>query len=286
MKKYTGFTLALTSLAFLFPLYARPSFRSLFSETTPLITQHSGGARACGPTALLYALKYGNSSLRSVYENLEGKDDTEKLKKLVAAFANEPSSVPYHKKRLETDSGMAVQDLFASAKEIFPDFQWENFDRRENERDAGKLATRIHESLLHSIKSGIPVVAILVPYLGKYSAEKKLNEWREHNGHYVVITGISEKPEMGAFELEYLDPDIGKLRRMSLNEETKQGFWARRESKEGVGEWIHPEVQVENRFLASPYLNVLAPGLNLAPPEAKDKQRVVVTLVGAVGKFL
>ena len=266
---------------------AVPSFRSLVPENISLVTQRSAGEKTCGPTALLYAFKLGNKAMRGAYEKLPGATDQDKLKALVSLVSKKPSRVIYHRKRLDEKDGMSAQDLFATANDLLPGLQLENFDRADKEEEIGAFVKRVHQSLLNSIANGVPVMAIVVPYMGTFEEKKNINTWSEHNGHYLVITGVPETLANGAldFSLEYLDPETGKIDRASLYEEVKRSFWARREKPNGVGEWIHPEVRNGQRIVESPYLGFMAPSLNLTPPQAKDSQRVVITLVGAVGNF-
>ncbi len=282
-----GFAALMQIAAVNFAHAAVPSFRSLAPENISLITQHTAGDKACGPTALLYAFKLGNKGMRGAYSKLPGATDQEKLKSLVSQLSGMPSQVIYHQKRLDEKEGMSAQDLFAAANDLLPGLQRMNFDRSEKEGEIGTFLKRVHQNLLNSIANGVPVMAIVVPYMASFEAKKNRNTWSEHNGHYVVITGVPDalSDDALSFSVEYLDPDTGKVGRANLYEEVTRSFWARREKLNGIGEWIHPEVRNGQREVASPYLGFMAPGLNLTPPQAKDSQRVVVTLVGAVGDF-
>jgi hypothetical protein len=273
-----------------------PPFHSLLSENLPMISQYVVGENACGPTALLYAFKLGRKDMRDIYDKLIGSTDAEKLRSLIQSHGNKPSQTKYHRTRLEAKSGMAPMDMAATAIDLLSSLETKPSDfnllsqsmvRRDSESAAGKFIARVHGYLKRSITNKVPVVSIVVPYMGTYKPEKNVNVWSEHTGHYVVITGVPETLAEGSlsFNVEYLDPATGRSNQALLFEEVERTFWAREEKGAGGSDWVYPEVTFNNRKVSSPFLVMAAPGLNVIPNAIKDAQRLVLAFTTAIGDF-
>jgi hypothetical protein len=268
-------------------------FHSLFDEKSQLVTQSAGGPRACGPTALLYAFKFGNPVMKAAYAQFPGSTDSDKLKNIVKIFGKRPSKTTYHSVRLDPNNGMAPLDVHAtvndmlSARDGQPILQSQTLARETLESKPGAFLKRVHASLRTSILNKVPVVSIIVPYAGKFDGEKNTNVWSEHNGHYVVVTGVPDSlPEESlGFSFQYLDPETGRMDQAFLYEEVERTFLARKETGNGANQWIDNKVNFKNREVSSPYLTLTAPGLNLVPGKVRDAQRLVLTLATVIGKF-
>lgn len=289
------FAILSAQLVGLRPVHANvPSFQTLLETSESLIPQSAIGPNACGPTALLYAFKLGRKDMREAYDKLGGSGDSEKLRSIVQTYGARESQTKYHRVRLEAKNGMAPLDLFATASDMLstaatkaaPLLQ-QTMARKESEAASGSFLARIHESLKRSIANKVPVVSIIVPYIGTYKPEKNMNLWSEHTGHYVVITGVPERLHPGAlgFTFEYLDPATGRASQAMIFEEVERTYWARDEKGSGSSDWIYPEVTHNNKRVSSPFLVVTAPGLNLVPKGIKDSQRLVLAFTMAIGDF-
>ncbi|MEQ1875176.1 MAG: hypothetical protein ABL958_00930, partial [Bdellovibrionia bacterium] len=163
--------------------------------------------------------------------------------------------------------------------------QERNFSRLESETKPGEFLNRVHRELRASLKAGVPVTAIAVPYSAARDEKTGKRVWSEHVGHYVVLTRVSDiSTERLGFEIVYLDPMNGSAHNAFFFEETANSFWAREEFT-GGSKWIHPKVEGVQGTVSSPYLAVAAPDLNLRPRGLEESQRFVVTLVRAIGDF-
>jgi hypothetical protein len=264
------------------------SLISIPTKIDGLITQKRVGKSACGPTALFYALKFGNAEMRQVYSKLQGTTDEEKLRSLMEVHSSKPSKTRFRPTRYDPSDGTSPLDLLATANDLVKGaLQSKILHRLPDESEQGGFLKRVHASLRNSLINRVPIVAIVVPYVGKYLDATDVNEWSESNGHYVVITEVPDQIDESqlGFLFKYLDPETGKSNQAYIFEETMREFWGRRDKSDGSAEWIAPEVIVGGKEVASPYLNLTAPALKLNPKNAKHAQRVVLTLATVIGNF-
>jgi len=236
--------------------------------------------RACGPTAVLNALRFATGREQGIYSTLIGGDDATRLRYLIDRwYAGRSSSVVAGVKRFDTH-GCYVEDLAAGFNELLaenklPDAKSVFLDRRPPEKSDREFLKRIHGSFANSLRNGLPPIVSLRSFVArKHYGESDTSRWGIARHHFVVVTSVPEKlaeNDLG-FRFEYIDPFGGSTGSAFAYAEQHMTFRAFKGSN-GIGEWLR----------GTPFLLVVAPGIeSLQPLNADWPDRVIITLNHAI----
>lgn len=231
----------------------------------------------CGPTAVLNAMKFGNSDIQSCYESIPGNDSWGKLSFIVNEYGLKPSNDCSDGLRMHKD-GICSVDLLHFYNDILLDNEKTGVEGeyifRFKDEPLKNLLKRLHGKLYRSLKKGVPVVTQIRSFGVKRNDVTDKMYWYGLSSHYITITKIPERLldyEKG-FIFEYIDPYGARVESGYIGIETKRAFVA----KIGNGEkskWIK----------GKSFLLVKAPSLDLKTSQQKWYNRTIMTLNYVIG---
>ncbi|MDA7509187.1 hypothetical protein OAK93_01310 [bacterium] len=171
---------------------------------------------ACGPTCLLSAFRSGSEKWRASISKIEGNSDSEKIRKIISAYARRPSTLDPKKARWNGRYGIASPDLVAMANELRSE-RWmssvkqEIFFKNSQEKETALLA-RVHDKLSNSLKKGLPPILRIRRVAWRTLRGSSTKNWLTVKAHFVVLTGLPEKlpKETKSFKVTYHEPWGGK----------------------------------------------------------------------------
>ena len=157
----------------------------------------------CVIVAMLYALKFGPPSWRSVYNSIAGKTDVAKIQTLASEFGSEPSRYKNESKK---------RPAFVKADGVaFPDFPWlfqslargplpaqkvYAEDLVTSDKAYRQLTEKFQQDVLANLERGEPVIATII---------------HEQTAHELTITGIQNSlNQNGEVKVAVLDPSTGQ----------------------------------------------------------------------------
>lgn len=161
---------------------------------------------ACGPAALLTALRCGGEKWRAAESSFGGGTDKERLARFIARAKGSTSATTPGSSRW-TRRGMSLIDLRDMANEsrtawFTPAVADETFFRGKNETPAALLA-RIHKCLEVSLAAGFPPVMSI-----RRHVPGKAKDWPVTESHFITILSVPRGWEgnAGSFVFRYADP--------------------------------------------------------------------------------
>ena len=255
-----------------------------------IVNQHVDpqfGMKACGPAAVMNALRFSKGREAEIFSQLVGAKDAVRLRFLIDRwFAGRDSLVAIKTKRYGPH-GCFTQDLLAGFNEMLGEHQQEPvvgqfLDRAWSEKDGEKVlepaadyVRRVHELLADSLRDGLPPVISLRSFVARrHDGPASLFRWEMARAHYVVVTSVPKKladHDLG-FRFEYVDSNGAKTGSAWVYTEKHLSFRAFRGSN-GIGEWLD----------GKPFLLVNAPSIySLQPKNAEWSDRTIVTLDYAI----
>ena len=255
-----------------------------------IVNQHIDpqfGMKACGPAAVMNAVRFSKGKEVEIFSQLVGARDTMRLRFLIDRwFAGRDSLVAIGTKRYGPH-GCYSPDLLAGFNEMLREHRQQPvagkfLDRAWSEREGEQVAEsdadyvrRVHELLADSLRDGLPPVISLRSYVArKHQGPSSDIRWGPARAHFVVVTSVPKKlaaHDLG-FRFEYVDPNGGKTGSAWVFAEQHLSFRAFRGSN-GAGDWLN----------GKPFLLVVAPSIvSLQPKKAEWSDRTIVTLDYAV----
>lgn len=170
---------------------------------------------ACGPTALLNALRFGSKDWQRAYEAVGGNTDKERIYRVIRESGMRPSSSIKGRSRW-SKNGVNIVDLCDIGNEMtrghfLPLMSQEVLFLKHGESQK-KLLARVHERFQTSLTKGLPPVVSLRRYVQR-SQNGKPPEWVALEAHFVTISSVPRKLEshVTSFPVSYVDPWGGKL---------------------------------------------------------------------------
>ncbi|MEM1297380.1 MAG: hypothetical protein AAGH89_18590 [Verrucomicrobiota bacterium] len=218
-------------------------------QDAELIDQTIYSDTACGPTALLSALKFGSKSHQLAYAGLTGSDDSTKLRFVIERYFDQKSSVFERQKRFTKAGGVAHVDLLAAYQDLAGDYELAKPQGKEWIRREGKpsvdFVRETHDKLRFSLLQEVAPILALRSQIARYDPETSSWNWRKMADHFVVVTAVPDtlRTEAHGFAIEYIDPNGGKQASGFIHAERRQRF-AGYQGTAAMGRWLDG-----NRFL-------------------------------------
>lgn len=236
-------------LAFVVPFTKAESVALKLNERAELIDQHSYSDTACGPSALLNAIKFGSLSHQTAYHSLAGADDSAKLRFMIERYFDQPSLIFERQKRFTKAGGVTHADLLAAYQDLaevsgLPEPQGKEWIRREGQPSVD-FVRDTHRKLRFSLRQEMAPIVALRSQIARYDAEASSWSWRKMADHFVVVTAVPDELRSDAhgFAFEYIDPNGGKHATGFIHAERRQAF-AGYQGTAALGRWLDG-----NRFL-------------------------------------
>lgn len=251
----------------------------VYVDRSKTIDQMLVSEAACGPTAILNAMQFGNSDIRSIYRAFPGDDNQSKLGFIVNKYGQRTSYEHSFGSRIQ-NKGILPEDLLDIFNEILmanrmTGVHGEYVVRKENE-PLSDFLKRLHEKLYSSLNKGVPVVAHIRSFGAKRNNENNRMYWYSLSSHYITITKIPERLldyERG-FTFEFIDPYGGRVESGYMGVELNRGFNAKTGDRDNY-RWIK----------GRSFLLVKAPSLNLKTSRQKWHNRTIMTLSYVIGRI-
>ncbi|MDF1755038.1 MAG: hypothetical protein P1U89_19775 [Verrucomicrobiales bacterium] len=250
-----------------------------------IIDQHlyRDSPNACGPTALLNALKFGDQELQSIYQSLLGGRDDKRLRYVIDRyFRARPSSIAPSQKRSGIH-GVYARDMALGCNELLAEYKLDTcqsdfLDRLDDESDAKHLE-RVHERMSRSIKNGFPPILSLRSFVVRRRTETKHEpRWEIAFQHFVVIHSVPEKLSEIAtgFEATVLDSNGSRAGAIHIHPEANQQEFMALKGNDIRGRWM----------TGRPFLLVTAPGMTaLRPANLSGSDRYIITANFLIGRY-
>lgn len=206
------FRLTLNSvfLTLCLPVMASPPLRVAPNPTASPANQLVAAGNACGPAALLTAMRFGSPPWQRAAQAIPGRSDREVIFTIIRERGMRPSAHSNGHPRW-TPGGVNVLDLCDIGNEIarghfLPPLRHDVFFVTAGESQAA-LLRRVHRRLEGSLVKGMPPVV----NLRRYSLRRqrgKAPQWIAVQAHFVTITAVpvTLPNESGSFPVTYIDP--------------------------------------------------------------------------------
>ncbi|MEO0017719.1 MAG: hypothetical protein RLZZ522_1002 [Verrucomicrobiota bacterium] len=204
----------MAALLFSLPLAAAPALREAPNPGAAPVNQLAASGNACGPAALLMALRCGDAHWQRAAAAATGETDRARLLTIIRTWGLRPSGALAGTKRWSRH-GVNVEDLRDIANEmtrsqLLPQLKSEVLLLQSGETPTQLLA-RAHARLSTSLRRGLPPI-ISIRRIVKRPGKDKSPAWEVLQGHYVTLVGLPAKLERGAtaIPVTYLDPWGGR----------------------------------------------------------------------------
>ena len=194
---------------------AAPALREAPGLTAAPANQLVVAGNACGPAALLNALRCGNTDWQRACRAITGTTDKERLLAIIRISGMRPSrNMPGHPRW--SRRGVSVADLTDMANELIagqylPPISSDVFFL--NPRESPEiLLRRVHQRLDTSLAKGLPPLVSLRRYALRPQPAGKAPQWIVIDAHFVTLTAIPGTLDKTArsFPVSYIDPWGGK----------------------------------------------------------------------------
>ncbi len=171
---------------------------------------------ACGPAALLNAMRFGSDPWRAVAAEIDGENDRQQLLTIIRRHGMRPSPHLGGRPRWSR-RGVNVADLHDIANELIdgrrlPALRNDILITRDGE-SPGRLLARSHGHIETSLARGFPPVMSLRRFALRETAGEGM-EWTVIDAHFVTIIAVERRLPRRAdhFVVEYIDPWGGERR--------------------------------------------------------------------------
>ena len=265
---------------------AEESFTGVEVDPEKVMKQqlYEDSSEACGPTAMINALRFGTSEMQNVFNTLVGNDDRTRLRFTIDRYFKNKNSVVFPRAKRIGHNGVFAADLLNAFNDLLRENNLEplkslELDRQDGESDRDFLE-RVHENLKRSLRQGVPPIIQLRSFAAMPENEGSIRVvWKATNSHFVVLTRVPTKlreQDMG-FTFDAIDSNGGRLVSGYVFGEKHLPFRAEKGTTSPAEvEWLS----------GRPFLLVKAPGVvSLQPRKAIWKDRVIVTLSEMIGSF-
>jgi hypothetical protein len=179
------------------------------------VDQLAIAGNACGPAALLAAIRCGDERWTAIAERLPGESDRAKMNYIIRAHGLVPSASLKDRRRW-TREGVNADDLAAIASELaaiggLPAPRTDTLFRGKRESPES-LARRFHKRLTKSLARGFPPIVSVRRYV------ERDGRWTALQGHFITVVSVPRRLgwRESSFEFTYFDPWGGKTARGHL----------------------------------------------------------------------
>lgn len=194
---------------------AAPPLREAPNITAVPANQLPVAGNACGPAALLNALRFGNESWQIVSNNVTGRNDRERVLTIIREIGMRPSkSVPGRPRW--SRRGVNVADLRDMANEMtavhyLPQVGEEICFLKQRETPE-KLLRRLHGRLQTSLAKGFPPILSLRRHALRGQSGQTA-QWASIDAHFITVITVPCRLEKNArsFSVRYIDPWGGRF---------------------------------------------------------------------------
>ena len=207
---------ALLFAFFTLPLQAAPKWLAAPNPTSAPVNQLRTDGNACGPACLLDAFRAGSKKWQASIAQIEGDNDTAKVKKIIYAYGKRGSRLAPKKARWNSRYGVNGIDLADMANELrnqkwMGSVKQQIFFKSGRESDLA-LLKRVHKRLSSSLKKGLPPIMRVRRVAFRAPKGSTTKSWLAVKRHYLVLTGLPSKLPKNAssFAVTYHDPWGGK----------------------------------------------------------------------------
>lgn len=211
------FRLAIHSAVMVFavwPVTAAPEIREAPNAGAVAVDQLCVSGNACGPAALLNALRFGNGDWQRAANAVAGANDKERILRVIREIGMRPSKQIPGVTRWSR-RGVGLSDLRDMGDEMtigqyLPQLREEVFFINPRETPE-QLLRRVHQRMETSLAKGLPPVVSLRRFkLGKSASP--VADWVAVDAHFVTLTAIPRKLDKQArgFDVGYIDPWGGR----------------------------------------------------------------------------
>jgi len=197
-------------------LQAAPDWLSAPVPASPPVNQLRTDGNACGPACLLDAFRSGSKKWRKSVAKIEGKTDTDKVKKIIFTHGVRGSRLDPKKRRWNGRYGIGSTDLADIANEMRTE-RWMGTVKQEiffktSRESHSALLKRVHKRLASSLKKGLPPILRVRRVAWRAPKGSKTKSWLAVKRHYLVLTGLPTRLPKNAtsFTVTYHDPWGGK----------------------------------------------------------------------------
>ena len=196
------------------PAIAAPPLREAPNPGAVPVNQLTVSGNACGPAALLTALRFGDANWQRAATAVAGETKHDRLLTLIRTWGLRPSNSLTGRKRWSRQ-GVNVDDLCDMANEmargqLLPLMKCEVLLMNPGESPRQLLA-RAHGRLDASLRRGLPPI-ISIRRIVQRTGKDRTASWEVLQGHYVTVIGVPGKleQEATAFPVNYIDPWGGR----------------------------------------------------------------------------
>lgn len=204
-------TVSLLTCLFSVNIFAsQQNFIRINIDDSKAINQHIYSRYACGPTSVLNTLLFGPGEFQSIFQNIPGATNKEKLTYIIEKYGMTPSEDYKEGIKWHPNSGMSPVDLSYFMKDVLQkksNLKGKFLERLKHETTKQHLK-RVHNYIKNSLKKGIPIIVSLRSFSPHRSSKNKGEiVWNGLGNHFVIVTGIpsSIKSYEKGFSFEYLD---------------------------------------------------------------------------------
>jgi hypothetical protein len=171
-------------------------------------------SKACGPTALLNAFRFGSPSWRRGLEATAGNSDKERISNTIRIYGMRPSHDLARRPRW-SGQGINLSDLTAVANEMaasrqLPALKSEVLVPAQG-HTSSKLLASAHKRFVTSLAAGFPPVLSLRRFAWRKTSDGS-GAWLAVDAHYITLTSVAPgfDADGGRFTISYLDPNGGR----------------------------------------------------------------------------
>jgi formylglycine-generating enzyme required for sulfatase activity len=186
-----------------------------------VVRQHVKGQgldRACGPCALLNALKFGGPAERAAAARIPGSGDFARVRNLIATYRSQQAvkkGPPNPAYKCDADGSCALGALSKMTWDTLGlrTVNCPNLDRANDERPVDYVH-RVYIWIERSLEDGFPPVVDIHKFaVQDEPAKPDGRSWKNSYGHFVCIVGLPEKlgPEALGFSFLFADAGDGRV---------------------------------------------------------------------------
>lgn len=196
------------------PLAAAPEMRTAPRMDAPVVDQLVLAQNACGPAALINALRSGTDVWQKIASAIPGSTDREQIRH-IARVPGMRASTQFPTRARWTRNGISIADLTDVANELAAPHTRQRLSTetffRSGKQTPQKLLAQLHKNLASSLAKGFPPVISLRRYVLRPGTGGQ-KHWQSIDSHLVTLTSLPKKLTRGqtSFPITYIDPWQGR----------------------------------------------------------------------------
>lgn len=202
-------------LALCLPVLATPPERMAPNPGAKTADQRVAAGNACGPAALLNALRFGGPQWQRAAAGIGGRNDRDMIFTLIRERGMRPSRHMNGHPRWN-QGGVNLLDLCDIGNEVIrghflPALRCEPLFLKQDESQK-RLLQRVHERLGGSLTKGMPPIISLQRYVQRPHGKGGALQWEGLPPHFITLTSLPLHLPKGAssFPVTYIDPWGGR----------------------------------------------------------------------------